>query len=291
MDGTLLVTWWNHGLSGAFSGLTRIDGRMNPDTMLIWNLNWPQCFFRVSTYNTWTAYHQSKGHLGSTMFPSILRWEQHVSYAVLTMASISWFFSVSCPRRLASSSVTASNLSRRLLFSFRRLTMTLAIAQGQDLASCLFETQSCFLEFLSPVFFPPGVMWFSTIELKSFTNNPTDFRGFCWKITLTINRKTFAPGDELATCLHSIGWCCLSPASAYDTPERVRQWQTPWENVWPCCLGRGYASEPCKQRNHRLRVDKDYQCIFLLEQGGWHFWLFEQGSHVQGTIDNEQNFT
>lgn len=39
----------------------------------------------------------------------------------------------------------------------------------------------------------------------------------------------------------------------------------------PWCLGRGYASEPCKQPNHRLRVDKDYQCIFLLEQGGWYF--------------------
>lgn len=136
------------------------------------------------------------------------------------------------------------------------------------------ETQNCFLEFLSHVFFPPGVMWFSTVELKSFTNNPTDFRGFCWKITLTIHRKTSAPGDELATCLHSIGFCCLSPASAYDTPERLRQWQTPWENVWPCCLGRGYACEPCKQRNHRPRVDKNYQCIFLLEQGGWYFCDF-----------------
>lgn len=153
MDGTLRVTWWNHGLSGAFSGLTRIDGRMNLDIMLIWNLNWPQCFSGCRP-----IIHQNKGHLGSTMFPSILRWEQHVSYAVLTMASISWFFSVSCPRRLASSSVTASNLSRRLLFSFRRLTMTLAIAQGQDLASCLLKTywnSKLFLWVFVPCLFPP----------------------------------------------------------------------------------------------------------------------------------------
>lgn len=125
-------------------------------------------------------------------------------------------------------------LVTKIVFSFRRLTMTLAFAQGQNLASCLLKTywnSKLFLRVFVPCLFPPGVVWFSTIELKSFTNNPTDFRGFCWKITITINRKYSAPGDELATCLHSIGWCCLSPASASDTPVRVRQWQTPWQNA------------------------------------------------------------
>ena len=31
---------------------------------------------------------------------------------------------------------------------------------------------------------------------------------------------------------------------------------------------------PANSFHHRLRVDKDYQCIFLLEQGGWYFCDF-----------------
>ncbi len=170
---------------------------------------------------TWTSYHQNRGRLGvqdfsihSKMATCLLRSPDHGFNLLILFCQP--------PTKNGKFLRHSVQLVTKVAFFLPEVENDLGVCSRSRYGLMFFKTcwnSKLFLRVFSHVFFSPFVMWCSPTRLKSSTNF-SRFWGV-WKLHATINRKYPPPGDELATCLHSIGWRYLSPASASDIPVSV----------------------------------------------------------------------